>query len=44
MLGLVSLIFLVFAPTNMVFNEYGLSLILVYLSALVLLPSSTRTS
>ncbi|WP_460704973.1 NADH-quinone oxidoreductase subunit L, partial [Myceligenerans halotolerans] len=27
MLGLVSLIFLVFAPTNMVFNEYGLSLI-----------------
>lgn len=43
MLGLVSLIFLVFAPTNMVFNEYGLSLILVYLSALVLLPSSTRT-
>lgn len=44
MLGLVSLIFLVFAPTDMVFNEYGLSLILVYLSALVLLPSSTRTS
>lgn len=42
MLGLVSLIFLVFSP--MAFNEYSLSLILVYLSALVLLPSSTRTS
>lgn len=44
MLGLVSLIFLVFAPTNMVFNEYSLSLILVYLSALVLLPSSSSSS
>ena len=48
-LGLVSLIFLLFAPvlsgtTDTVFDSYGLSLILVYLSALVLLPSTSSRS